>query len=230
MMKKSLLGVLAVSVFSIHAYAEVSQVLSAGLGTATYEYTEIDSFNYNVLDLGYSIGWESIYISTNAMLSISEGSGSLEFDPEYPPADVTFKRSQYSVNLGYRFENAIALFTGINYADSQMDIAYYGEPYDIEITEVGIHVGVAGTVYAWENIGAITAKAAVSASTMDVAVPDPDVENVNESGYGYLFGLGWSGVFTDDLGYYLNFDGYAYSYEETDSSFSIFRAGVNYMF
>ena len=224
-MKKSILSIVAITVLATSSFAEEanSHMITAGMGVTNYSYDGVD-FTYGIVDLGYNIGWGSYYINVNAMLPISEDEG------YYIDRSMLLQRSQYSLNLAYRLDMGIALFTGINYANN------FREDADLSYTdsEIGAHLGVAGVIYTWENVGALTGKAAFSISQLDYSSANNGI--LTQTGIGYLFGLGLVGSITDDISYNINIDGYSYTYEETSSlsettaMSTTLKAGVGYMF
>ena len=232
-MKKSILSIVAITVLATSSFAgESSQMLSAGLGTTNYSYADND-FSYSIVDLGYNIGWDEYYININAMLPISEDQG------PFFANTVNFKRSQYSVNFAYRLKSiGISIFSGANFAYNTITDQYR----NYNDGETGFHVGVAGAIYTWDNIGTFTAKGALSASQMDYADYDT-AKNIpvtyTTDGFGYLFGLGLVGSISDNLTYNINLDGYSYYYNNIPEinylvdrvNFSTtLKAGVGYTF
>lgn len=224
-MKRLNLSLLAASMlFAVSALGGQSQA-TAGLGTAAYEYDDEGwpSYNYQFLDLGYSYGISDFYLNLNAMLGITEGEGDIVDTPS------TFSRNQYSVNIGYRFTLRVSMFTGVNYAKSEQTIDYGFDSNKWDITELGYHLGVAGSMLYFEGVGSLNGKLAYSfANTFEV-------DDYKADGSGIVFGLGWTGFISRSLGYYVNVDGYSYGYtddndEDTKSDLLSLKAGVSYNF
>ncbi len=221
-MKKSILSIAAAAILATVSSADAVQMVNAGVGYNSYEYTDAgwDTFTYTILDLSYNIGWERFYISANAMLPLTDGKSD-ENEEMYKTA---LERYQYSVNFGYRlnFYN-LSIFSGINYMPSTLTVTQPGNVVEVDLTETGLHLGLAGSLYTVENIGTITAKIAISQGTLDINGDEYD-------GIGYLYGLGWIGEINYNMNYYINLDGYNYSYDDLDSSAMTIKAGIGYMF
>jgi len=221
------------------AQAESLVLVSAGVGQSSYEFEDYSTFTYPFLDLGVNVGAEHIYVNFNAYIPLS-GADTSNYDNGFATQrDDTMSRYQYSANIGYRFDMGIAVFTGINYADSNIDTYYKNLSLDVttKMKETGYHLGLAGSLYTWEGVGAINIKAAYSITNLDLGISYSDGRKSLSKAYdgtGYLFGLGWFGVITQSLTYYLNVDGYRYSYDINgdyyDSNQLSYKAGLGYVF
>jgi hypothetical protein len=239
-MKYKIFSMLSATVLLISSVSADSLILAtAGVGQSNYEFEDYSSFSYPFLDLGLNIGIEHIYMSLNANIPLSDADSS-KYDKGFvTQRDDTMSRYQYSANIGYRFDMGIAVFTGINYADSNIDTFYKNLSLDVttKMKETGYHLGLAGSLYTWEGVGAINIKAAYSITNLDLDISYSDGRKTFSKAYdgtGYLFGLGWFGVITQNWTYYLNVDGYRYSYDidgdNYDSNQLSYKAGLGYIF
>lgn len=211
---------------------------TAGLGYSSYEYNDYSTFEYPFLDLSVNVGWSNIYVAFNANLPLSEADTSTFDDDWESRREDTLHRNQYAADIGYKFDIGVAVFAGINYADSKIDTRYTDILFTVETgtKETGYHIGIAGQIYSWNGIGSINAKAAYALTNIDISYSDNQQQSfsLDGNGDGYLFGVGWFGIITENLNYYLDFDGYRYSYDVKDVSFDSnqfnYKVGLSYIF
>ncbi len=237
-MKKGILSVIAATFLATSSYAGATHMLQAGVGYSNYSYNTgdqmseaMDDFSYAVVDLGYSVGWESIYININALLPITNGEDSALINVPgvgNVNIDTELERSQYSLNIGYRLGSRFAIFVGTNYADSTVDMKVFGMSDSISLEETGYHLGMAGTLFSVGEAGAVTAKVAISQGELKY-------DGGSDDSIGYLYGIGWIGFISNNVNYYINLDGYSYTYEPDnaanyESTSMTAKAGVGYTF
>lgn len=214
--------------------------VTGGLGYSNYEFEHYDTFAYPVLDLGVNVGWSDYFLHIGTSLPISDGTASGSDD--IGKHDDSLSRTTMSLNVGYRFYHSLAAFIGINYANSTVDTDYQPNGYGInsvsnKIKELGYHIGLAGTLYQWENYGALNAKGALSLAKMDISYSDNTGQSFSwnsSSGNGYTLGIGWLGLINDSLTYYIDLDLYRYSYKINGNNFKSnetdMKAGIGYVF
>ncbi len=240
MNKKILLSILAAIYMVPETMAEPVVQATGGLGYAQYEFEGYEKFSYPILDLGVNVGWSDFFFRLGTTLPVSDGSASGSDD--FGSRDDTLNRTVLNINFGYRFYNSLAAFIGINYAQNSVDTSYETNYSGItsvktDTEELGYHVGLAGSLYSWNNIGVLTAKGAISLANMNISYSDNIGQSFSvdsSSGDGYVVGIGWLGLINNSMTYYINFDLYRYSYEFENIDFKSnetdLKAGIAYTF
>ncbi len=226
-MKNRIIAMAITLLFTSQAFGESSFQITAGFGQANAEIAT-GEYDYKYANIGVNYGISDFYVSLNAMIPMTEGEN-VFWDYDY-----TYKRQQYSANIGYRITERIAVFIGGNFVDTEM--SYYDFHTDNTNTrnaeETGLHIGVAGTLLA-TDAGMLTAKAAFSQAEIEIAWDDDSGNGADGSGNGYVYGIGWIGFITENWSYALNLDGYSYTYDDgydSESTLLAVKASLGYMF
>lgn len=176
---------------------------------------------FNTINPSIALGYKSFYAILSYDTSISAEPG---IGDSGPSADVLdFSRTDATVTLGYRLNDAFSLFAGYTrVADHFVETRTSGGNLlvdTIDYTENGPFAGVAYTKrFEKGNLGLSLGYAKLD-GTLSIAVhPFGSLGDVSGDTVGLSYGVTWSGTLTGSLGYRVGIKGTRYEMNESTAN------------